>query len=180
MALPSAGAPGRIAAEDRLDRLVSHPALGGPELSFVRARLAQLRGDTAAARKLAQECLQKLPEHNGFAGFAVQVGAELPASTSRCLPNPPAEKSPPTTRLSSPPFGDDTTALVMYDTETVPVKTAPCAECVTVTDGKITYSRSIFDLPAVASALLPFRPIRTIPIGALIGRIGMDDAPRSS
>jgi hypothetical protein len=33
----------------------------------------------------------------------------------------------------------------MYDTETVPVKTAPGAECVTVTDGKITYSRSIFD-----------------------------------
>jgi hypothetical protein len=68
-------------AENRLDRLVSHPALGGPELSFLRARLAQLRGDTTTARKLAQECLQKLPGHDGFAGFAVQVGAELPAST---------------------------------------------------------------------------------------------------
>jgi hypothetical protein len=32
----------------------------------------------------------------------------------------------------------------MYDTETVPVKNAPGAECVTVADGKITYSRSIF------------------------------------
>jgi ketosteroid isomerase-like protein len=42
-------------------------------------------------------------------------------------------------------FGDDKTALVMYDTETVPVKSAPAAECVTVTDGKITYSRFIFD-----------------------------------
>ena len=42
-------------------------------------------------------------------------------------------------------FGDDQTALVMYDTETVPVKSAPAAECVTVTDGKITYSRFIFD-----------------------------------
>jgi ketosteroid isomerase-like protein len=42
-------------------------------------------------------------------------------------------------------FGDDTTALVMYDTETVPVASAPGAECVTVTDGKITYSRFIFD-----------------------------------
>ncbi len=42
-------------------------------------------------------------------------------------------------------FGDDTTALIMYDTETVPVKSAPGAECVTVTDGKITYSRFIFD-----------------------------------
>ena len=42
-------------------------------------------------------------------------------------------------------FGDKQTALVMYDTETVPVKSAPAAECVTVTDGKITYSRFIFD-----------------------------------
>ncbi len=42
-------------------------------------------------------------------------------------------------------FGDDTTALIMYDTETVPVKSAPGAECVTVTDSKITYSRFIFD-----------------------------------
>ena len=42
-------------------------------------------------------------------------------------------------------FGDDETALVMYDTETVPVKSAPGAECVTVRNGKITYSRFIFD-----------------------------------
>jgi len=42
-------------------------------------------------------------------------------------------------------FGDGQTALIMYDTETVPVKSAPAAECVTVTDGKITYSRFVFD-----------------------------------
>ncbi len=42
-------------------------------------------------------------------------------------------------------FGDDRTALIMYDTATVPVKSAPGAECVTVTDGKITYSRFVFD-----------------------------------
>jgi hypothetical protein len=42
-------------------------------------------------------------------------------------------------------FGDDTTALIMYDTETVPVRSAPGAEYVTVSDGKITYSRFIFD-----------------------------------
>jgi ketosteroid isomerase-like protein len=42
-------------------------------------------------------------------------------------------------------FGDDETALIMYDTETVPVKSAPAAECVTVADGKITYSRFVFD-----------------------------------
>jgi hypothetical protein len=42
-------------------------------------------------------------------------------------------------------FGDDEKALVMYDTETVPVKSAPAAECVTVENGKIAYSRFIFD-----------------------------------
>ena len=42
-------------------------------------------------------------------------------------------------------FGDDTTAVVVYDTETVPVESAPAAECVTVRDGKIAYSRFIFD-----------------------------------
>jgi ketosteroid isomerase-like protein len=42
-------------------------------------------------------------------------------------------------------FGDDTTAVIVYDTETVPVRSAPAAECVTVQNGQITYSRFIFD-----------------------------------
>jgi len=42
-------------------------------------------------------------------------------------------------------FGDDTTAVIIYDTETVPVTSAPAAECVTVIDGKITHNRFIFD-----------------------------------
>jgi ketosteroid isomerase-like protein len=42
-------------------------------------------------------------------------------------------------------FGDEQTALVMYDTETIPVKKAPGAECVTVADGKITHSHFVFD-----------------------------------
>jgi ketosteroid isomerase-like protein len=42
-------------------------------------------------------------------------------------------------------FGDDETAMVMYDTETVPVKSAPGAECVTVRDGKIVHSWFVFD-----------------------------------
>ena len=67
-------------AEDRLDRLAQHPALGGPELTFVQARLAQLRGDTDAARTLTEACLGRLPGHDGFVDFAVQIGAELPAS----------------------------------------------------------------------------------------------------
>jgi SnoaL-like domain len=42
-------------------------------------------------------------------------------------------------------FGDDRTAIVMYDTATRPVASAPGAECVTVENGKITYSRFVFD-----------------------------------
>jgi len=50
-------------------------------------------------------------------------------------------------------FGDEETALVMYDTETMPVKSAPGAECVTVKDGKITYSRNVFDSGPILAAL---------------------------
>ena len=42
-------------------------------------------------------------------------------------------------------FGDEQTAVVVYDTQTVPVESGPAAEYVKVTDGKITYSRFIFD-----------------------------------
>ncbi len=49
-------------------------------------------------------------------------------------------------------FGDDETALVMYDTETVPVRSAPGAECVTVENGKIVYSRFVFDRAAFEAA----------------------------
>ena len=42
-------------------------------------------------------------------------------------------------------FGDETTAVVMYDADTAPVADAPGAECVTVKDGKITHMRIIFD-----------------------------------
>lgn len=42
-------------------------------------------------------------------------------------------------------FGDEQAALIMYDTETVPVKSAPGAERVTVRDGKIIHSWFVFD-----------------------------------
>jgi ketosteroid isomerase-like protein len=42
-------------------------------------------------------------------------------------------------------FGDDETALVIYDTQTKLVESAPAAECVTVRDGKIVRSRFVFD-----------------------------------
>jgi SnoaL-like domain len=54
-------------------------------------------------------------------------------------------------------FGDQTTALVMYDTDTQPVKNAPGAEWVTVENGKITYMRIIFDR-------LPFEAARRTPV----------------
>jgi hypothetical protein len=50
-------------------------------------------------------------------------------------------------------FGDDKTALLMYDTETIPTKSAPAAEYVTVHDGKIVYNRFVFDR-------LPFEEFR--------------------
>jgi ketosteroid isomerase-like protein len=42
-------------------------------------------------------------------------------------------------------FGDDTTAVLVYDTRTPPVASAPGAECLTVRDGKIVHNRFIFD-----------------------------------
>lgn len=42
-------------------------------------------------------------------------------------------------------FGDDTTALLMYDTKTLPVESAPGAECLTVRDGTITHMQIIFN-----------------------------------
>ncbi len=74
-------------AEDRLDRLASHPALGGPELAFVQARLAHRRGDTYAARKLIRDCLEDLPGHEEFAGFATEIGAGLPPHARQAADN---------------------------------------------------------------------------------------------
>jgi hypothetical protein len=63
---------------DRLDRLISHPALGGPELTFLHARLARSRGDLDVARKLVQDSLQELPGHQDFISFALEINADLP------------------------------------------------------------------------------------------------------
>jgi hypothetical protein len=42
-------------------------------------------------------------------------------------------------------YGDESTALLMYDTRTVPVADAPAAELLTVEAGRITHLRIIFD-----------------------------------
>lgn len=49
-------------------------------------------------------------------------------------------------------FGDGDTALVMYDTETALVASAPGAELVTVRDGRIVESWFIFDRLPFAEA----------------------------
>ena len=65
-------------AEDRLDRLARHPALGGPELGFLQAQLAHRRGDVDGARSVVTNSLQKLPGHRDFLAFATEIGAPLP------------------------------------------------------------------------------------------------------
>jgi len=65
-------------AEERLDRLARHPALGGPELGFLQAQLAHRRGDVDGARSLVTNSLQKLPGHRDFLAFATEIGAALP------------------------------------------------------------------------------------------------------
>jgi hypothetical protein len=58
-------------------RIVTHAALGGPEQTFLSARLAHRRGNTDVARDLTTQCLRKLPGHNGFREFAAEIGAAL-------------------------------------------------------------------------------------------------------
>jgi hypothetical protein len=65
-------------AEDRLDRMVTHPALGGPEMTYLQARLAYLRGDVSSARDLVRQSLQTLPCHTDFLDFATAIDAPLP------------------------------------------------------------------------------------------------------
>ena len=62
----------------------------------------------------------------------------------------------------------------MYDAETAPVPSAPGAECVTVKDGKITYSRTVFDsgpllaaIQASNSAARPSEPVASTGVGGL-------------
>ena len=67
-----------IDAEDRLDRLATHPALGDPDLIYLRAQLARRRGDVVAARRLVTGALDRLPGHRDYLAFAKEIGAPLP------------------------------------------------------------------------------------------------------
>ncbi|XVQ12719.1 hypothetical protein ACQP1W_09230 [Spirillospora sp. CA-255316] len=62
-------------AEELLDRLVTHPKLAGPELTYLRARRSVQIGDTDRAHALMRECLEELPGHEGFLAFAKEIGA---------------------------------------------------------------------------------------------------------
>jgi hypothetical protein len=55
-------------------------------------------------------------------------------------------------------FGDDHTALLMYDTDTVPVQHAPGAECHRVQNGKITRITIIFDRQPFTEARAAAKP----------------------
>jgi hypothetical protein len=61
-----------------LDRIVTHAALGGPEQTFLSARLEHRRGNTDVARDLTAQCLRKLPGHKHFRDFAAEIGAAAP------------------------------------------------------------------------------------------------------
>jgi hypothetical protein len=65
--------------DELLDRLAVSPALAGPELTFLRARIADRRGDAAQAATLVTECLKELPGDQEYLAFAVEVGAALPS-----------------------------------------------------------------------------------------------------
>ena len=70
-------------AEDRIDRLARHPALGGPELTFLQAQLAHRRGDVTSARALMHKGLERLPGHRDFLEFASTIGAPLPPAAQQ-------------------------------------------------------------------------------------------------
>ena len=56
-------------------------------------------------------------------------------------------------------FGDQSTAVLVYDTDTIPVRGAPGAEWLTVVDGRIAQLRIIFDRAPFDAARQP-RPNR--------------------
>ncbi len=65
--------------DDLLDRLVASRALAGPELNFLRARIAERRGDVSQSAALVTKCLKEMPGRQAYLDFAVEVGAELPS-----------------------------------------------------------------------------------------------------
>lgn len=69
--------------DELLDRLIASPGLAGPELTFLRARIARSRGDVARAAALVTECLEELPGAQEYLDFATEVGARLPSRAAK-------------------------------------------------------------------------------------------------
>jgi hypothetical protein len=67
----------RLVEDDdgRADRLATHPALGGPDLAFLQAHVAHLRGDLDQARKLVKAALTEQPGNTDFQTFATEIGS---------------------------------------------------------------------------------------------------------
>lgn len=65
-------------AEDRLDRIAAHRALGGPELDYFKALLAQRRDELESARTLISGALEKLPGNTRFYELAADLDAPIP------------------------------------------------------------------------------------------------------
>ncbi len=84
--------------DELLDRLVASPALAGPELIFLRARIAKHRGDASQAAALVTKCLKEMPGRQAYLDFAVEVGAELPGrrrGTRSISSSPPSSSRQP-------------------------------------------------------------------------------------
>jgi hypothetical protein len=52
-----------------LDQLIASPGLAGPELTFLRARIAERRGERTQAAALVTQCLKELPGHTAYLSF---------------------------------------------------------------------------------------------------------------
>lgn len=73
--------------DERADRLTTHSALGGPELTYLQARMAHRRGDVRRAQDLVHDSLTKLPGHRDFLAFAAEIDAPLPPHAQKIVKN---------------------------------------------------------------------------------------------
>jgi hypothetical protein len=71
--------------DELIDRLTASPGLAGPDLTFLRARIAERRGQGAQATALVTECLKELPGHQAYLDFAAEIGAQLPLHARELL-----------------------------------------------------------------------------------------------
>lgn len=67
--------------------------LGGPELDFLRARLAHQRGDAAAAGAFMKAALDRLPGHQEMLDFAVSINAPLPTHAQKIFKERSTDRS---------------------------------------------------------------------------------------